>query len=133
MARTRAYRPAIDKRHENAVWADPNCKFLVTPAAGRLTLSVGGLELPTGTLLDKGKLTPRRLRQMYDARLIALAPGSTLPVGRGPRPRAIGPVDSTLSAKEMLEGTQRPRSGVLRRVPRRRAISGRRAAEEAAV
>lgn len=97
-------RPPFDARHE----------FVVTPPAGRAALSVGGAVILAGQRLDKGLVSARRLRQMYDARVLAVAPGSVLPgpARVGPRPGAIGPVDfglPPLSPADQIAPPPRPR------------------------
>lgn len=73
---------------------DPRYRFVVTPPAGRSTLAVGGRALAAGVAFDKTWVDARRLRQMYDARLISVAPGHE-PLPAPPRrPRAIGPARS---------------------------------------
>lgn len=52
-------------------------------------MRLSGKLVPAETPIDKTLVEPRRLRQMYDVRLIELAPGQkTLP--RAARPRAVG-------------------------------------------
>lgn len=80
----------VDHQHEQAVWADPRCLFVVTPPAGRASLSVAGRAFAFGEVIDKSLVDARRLRQMYEARVISLAPGCALPATAA-RPRAVGP------------------------------------------
>ena len=80
MPNTRNHRPPFDPRYD----------FVVTPPAGRAALAVGGRTLEAGARFDKASVTQRRLRQMYESRLIALAPGQAL-LARPPRLRVIGP------------------------------------------
>ncbi|MDO8614624.1 MAG: hypothetical protein Q7T33_02670 [Dehalococcoidia bacterium] len=110
MARTRPYRPICFDR---IGLIDARLEFVVTPPAGRTSLSVGGALLLAGEQLDKRRVDARRLRQMYEARLIALAPGSTLPAARKSEkgPLAIGPT--------ALPGEAQP-ARAARGVPRRR-------------
>ena len=100
MARS-IHRPPFDARHE----------FVVTPTAGRESISVGGALLLAGQRFDKRLVDARRLRQMYEARLLAVASDSVLPIERKKRPLAIGPVDTTLEQPPIAEpvSTQRPR------------------------
>jgi hypothetical protein len=70
---------------------DPRYQFVVTPPYGRTSLSVGGAALQAGTKFDPSLVDGRRLRQMYDARLISVAPGHAPLPAASPRRRAIGP------------------------------------------
>lgn len=75
---------------------DPRFEFVVVPPGGRPSISVSGKVFSAGQILDKSLVTPRCLRQMYEAsRVIAVAPGSVLPQKQGvvSRPSVIGPVD----------------------------------------
>ena len=55
---------------------DPKREYVATPRGGR-PLAVGGTQLQFGERLDKALVTPRRLRQMYENRFIALDPTPT--------------------------------------------------------
>lgn len=104
---------------------DADCEFVITPPAGRASLAVGSSVLLAGQRLDKA-LVPneRRLRQMYEARLIAPAPGSVrAPSGKrpmvavsaeGPALRPAG--EKVPSPVPPAKPESRPRS-----VPRRRS------------
>lgn len=71
---------------------DPRYAFVVTPTAGRRDITVSGARLAAGAVLDKNTVDGRRLRQMYEARLISVAPGHA-PLPAQPRRlrRAVGP------------------------------------------
>ena len=103
-------RPAFDPRHE----------FVVTPPGGQATLAVGGVSFGHGDPMDRSLVSARRLRQMYDARLIAIAPGSKLKAARKPKPGAVGPTDHMLTGADMLAGKKSARPRAPRRVPLRR-------------
>ena len=106
---TRSRRQPFDARHA----------FVATPPGGRPSISVAGREFAAGEEIDKSLVTPRRLRQMYEAsRVIAVAPGSSVPETRVPRPRAIGPSDSGLPSDPAPEAGKKARPR--RSVPRRR-------------
>lgn len=70
----------------------PDCQFVVTAPAGTTSLSIGGAVLRSGQPFDRALVSARRLRQMYDARLISVAPGSSLgPPGPAQAPAASQP------------------------------------------
>lgn len=59
-------------------------------------LRISGALVPAGGPIDKSIIAPRKLLQMYDRRLIKLAPESAVTItGIKPsaKPRAIGPTD----------------------------------------
>lgn len=113
MARTRPYRPAcFDQRTGRLLY--PHVEFVITPPAGRASISVGGVVLLAGQRLDKRLVDARRLRQMYEGRLIAVAPGSVLPVVREKRPLAIGR-DAPSLQEPPVEPAASPPRGVSRR------------------
>lgn len=60
-------RPRFDPRHE----------FVVVPPAGQPVLRVGALELRAGDKFNKALVDARRLRQMYEARLLRIADAPT--------------------------------------------------------
>lgn len=110
MARTRPYRPACFDRAGRLL--DDRLEFVVTPPAGRVALAVGGSMLLAGQRFDKALVDVRRLRQMYEGRLIALAPGQTPLAPVLSKPRAIGPAeDSSVPAP----GAEQSPRGVIRR------------------
>lgn len=111
MARTRPHRPPFDARHE----------FVVVPPAGRSAMSIGGRLLLAGQQMDKALVSARRLHQMYEARLIAVAPGSKLPVARERRALAIGPPESA-PPPPAPQSVEQPPASRPRAVPRRRLI-----------
>lgn len=112
MPSKRLNRPPFDARH----------KFVVTPPGGRTHIFVGGRAFAHGDEMDKTLVTPRRLRQMYESsRVIAVAPGSTLPAAPARRPGSIGsstilPPDAQTPPVQ-AESTKKVRA---RAVPRRR-------------
>lgn len=124
VAKTRIIRPVcFDERTGRLLY--PDCEFVATPPAGRASISVGGVVLQAGQRLDRAGVDPRRLRQMYENRLIAVAPGSKLVrAQRAARPGAIGPSElprMDLSAPEEVSAAPAERAAPSRSVPRRRA------------
>ena len=66
---------------------DPRCEFVHSRSG-----SVGGLHVIAGEQVEKSDITDRRLRQMYDARMIQYAPGQ-VPGPPPKKPLAVGPTD----------------------------------------
>lgn len=66
---------------------DPLCDFVYLRPT-----RVNGVAAAAGDPVVKAALTARRLRQMYDVRMIAYAAGQS-PRKPPPRPRAVGPTD----------------------------------------
>lgn len=112
----------VDHRHAQAAWADPRCLFVATPPAGRASLPVAGRAFAFGEAIDKSLVDARRLRQMYEARVISLAPGCALPVA-APRPRAVGPTGPVAPPAEAAAPADppAPRAVARRRLVRRAA------------
>lgn len=67
---------------------DPKREFVATPRGGR-PLAVGGAQLAFGERLDKTLVTPRRLRQMYENRFIALDPAPPRAPAREPAGKVV--------------------------------------------
>lgn len=116
MRHTRNYRPlfltaAAVRRGEGRrqAYVDAGCDFVLTRP-----LTMNGRTIPGGTVLDKASVSERTLKQLYDARSLALASGS-VSTPTPPRPLAVGPTDL------QNPGVARPpekvkRRGVARRV-----------------
>lgn len=104
------HRPPFDARYN----------FVVTPPAGRPELPVGGAALLAGAPFDKSLVDGRRLRQMYAARLIAVAPGHAPLPAKPSRPRAIGPHTQPPDLRSPSQAGDRTVRGVARRTSTRR-------------
>lgn len=104
---------------------DAGSEFVITPAAGHASLAVGGVILLAGQRLDKA-LVPdeRRLRQMYEQRLIAPAPGSVRrPSGGRPLVTVGPPAGEDLAPTPSTKPESRPRS-ILRRRSANQVMEG---------
>ncbi len=77
MRTTRNHRPPFD----------PRCEF-----AYSRSMQVGGAAVLAGEQVSRGAIAPRRLRLMYEGRLIQYAPGQK-PGKPAPRLLAVGPTD----------------------------------------
>lgn len=91
------------------------CDFVATPS-GRPSLSVGGVVIPFGARLDKNLVTARRLRQMYESRHIAIAPGSPRAAAPRVRPLAVGPSEIPGLVRDPPSRVGRVRRAISRRV-----------------
>lgn len=103
-------------------YVDAGSEFVITPPAGRASLAIGSSVLLAGQRLDKA-LVPneRRLRQMYEARLIAPAPGSVRQPSRTKPLVTVGPPvgdDQAPAPVPPVKPESRPRS-----IPRRRSAT----------
>lgn len=115
MKKTRNFRPpfldaAALRRGagRREAYVDASCEFVASR-----TQRVNGVPLEAGASFDKTQVDERRLRQLYDARAIALAPESE-PVAPPPRKLAVGPTDLIHTG---LDGQRPP---IKQRVARRR-------------
>jgi hypothetical protein len=95
---------------------DPAGEFVVTARAGGKPLPLGGVKMLSGEQVDKSKVDARRLRLMYEQRLIQYAPGCG-PGAPAPRPLAVGPTDL-----ENPGVASPPARSKKRAVPRRRLL-----------
>lgn len=93
---------------------DPKCDFVYLRP-----LKVGGEDVAAGKLVDRRVVMDRRLRQMYDKRLIDYAPGQSPALPRA-RPLTTGPT--------VPEGTLQPPAEKKRVVRRLRSLPRFRAA-----
>lgn len=84
----------------------PDCQFVVTPPVGSTSLSIDGVEFRSGQSFDRALVSARRLRQMYDARLLSMAPGEhSASTGHKPRSdSALRKVSSGIPRKRSIRG-----------------------------
>lgn len=94
--------------HKQA-YVDATCDFVAVR-----NFKIAGAIVSAGQPFDKSMVDARRLRQLYNQRLITLAPGAS-PATPARRPRAVGPTDLVHSDQA------RPPEKVARRTLSRRA------------
>lgn len=102
-------------------YVDADSEFVITPPAGRASLAIGGSMLLAGQRLDKS-LVPneRRLRQMYEARLITPASGSVRRPSGGRPLVTVGPP----AGEEISASAPPPKlESRSRNIPRRRSAN----------